>query len=123
MSEETTTDIEDGVFEETTIQEEIIDNELEESTRAHLKDERKAHYSKLIEEDLQNLIKEAAAIRNLITSAKTTIKKKYYKKKFDKVNYQVRRYVQALQQLGALSTSEGTEDELNATTANNPVTE
>lgn len=115
MSEENITDIEDGVFEEMIeqpLQEEVIDSELEESTRAHLKEERKSHYARLIEADLQILIKEAAALRNTILSAKTTVKKKFYTKKFNKINAQVRQYVQALQRLGALPTSEGTEDEL-----------
>lgn len=105
---------------EVTAEVEEIDSELGDSTRAHLKDERKAYYAKMIEEDLQILIKEAATIRNKITDAKTVAKKDFYKKKFAKVNAQVRQYVGALHRLGAISSPEGTDNEPTITT--DPIT-
>ena len=108
-------EIEDAIFEE------IDNNELEESTRAHLKDERKQHYIKLIEKDLKKSLTEASVVQKKITDAKTFAKKDFYKKKFYKISNQVKQYINALQQLGANLQSEGTED--NVITDAIPTTE
>jgi len=98
-------EIEDAIFEE-------IENELEESTRAHLKDERKQYYIKELEKDLQEILTEASIVQKKITDAKTAAKKDFYKKKFSKISNQVRQYVGALQRLGAKLQPEGTEDDI-----------
>jgi len=89
-------------------EEQEIDNELEESTRAHLKTDRQQYLQKLLEDDLQVMLKEAAIIQKKITDAKTNIKKDFYRRKFNKISAEVRKYVSALQRLGALITPEGT---------------
>lgn len=96
-------EIEDAVFEE-------IGNEVEESTRAHLKEERKQHYITLIEKDLKKSLTDASDIQKKITNAKTSAKKDFYKKKFSKIANQVKQYINALQQLGATYQPEGDDD-------------
>lgn len=62
-------------------------------------DSRVAQWTNAVEFELQDLIKQAAAIRQEISGAKTATKKAYFQKKFKKLQPQVLQMVAALQQL------------------------
>lgn len=75
-----------------------------------LKEVRKKQWKEAIEADLQQLIITAAKLRKNISEAKTSTKKNFYNKKFNKVSAQVRQYVSALQRLGSPVLPEGTDN-------------
>lgn len=85
--------------------------EQNETIELDLKEVRKQQWRSIIEEELQRLIKNAALIKNKIMTAKTKYKKEFYKKKFDKINAQIRQYIGALQRLGPIITPDSEEIE------------
>lgn len=78
---------------------------------ADVKELRKQEWKKAIEAELQPLIIEAARLRGIISSAKTTTKKNLYQKKFNKIHAQVIGYVDFLQKLDTISMSGETANE------------
>ncbi len=60
---------------------------------------RRAQWKAAIEAELQQTVQEAAAIRQKITTAKTEYKKKFYGKKFHKVQGKVMQMLSVLQRL------------------------
>lgn len=58
----------------------------------------------VIEAELQDLITQAASIRQNINGAKTNTKKVYFEKKFNKVSVQVRQMITALQRVNSTAT-------------------
>jgi hypothetical protein len=57
--------------------------------------------------ELQELVQTAAAIRTNITNSKTSVKKKYFEKKFKKVQADVMRMLITLERLNAQVDTEG----------------
>ena len=80
--------------------------------KADVKHVRLREIKSTIESKLQQLIAEASHIRQQITASKTDYKRKYFEKKFSKVNKSVRESVLALQQIQHLMStqSNGGED-------------
>lgn len=79
--------------------------------KADVKHARLAEIKATIEAKLQQLITEASIIRQQINAAKTDYKRKYFEKKFTKVNKAVRESVLTLQQIQYLmSAQSGGED-------------
>lgn len=72
-----------------------------------------------VEQELQSLVQQASEIRRNIDTAKTSVKKKYYAKKFKKVTNEVLQMVATMQRLDAQgaelekeTTREATDDQL-----------
>lgn len=80
--------------------------------KADVKHARLGEIKSTIESKLQQLIAEASHIRQQINASKTDYKRKYFEKKFSKVNKSVRESVLALQQIQYLMStqSDGGED-------------
>lgn len=80
-----------------------------------LKVQRLVQIKQSIEAELQTAIAEATRIRKMISTAKTDYKRKFYDKKFSKINAGVRENVLALQQIQYLiSKNTGDADAANA---------
>ena len=80
-----------------------------------LKVQRLVQIKQSIEAKLQTAIAEATRIRKMISTAKTDYKRKFYDKKFSKINAGVRENVLALQQIQYLiSKNTGEVDAANA---------
>ena len=63
--------------------------------------ERTALWRGAVEQELQALIGEASRIRKEIDSAKTSVKKQYFQKKFKKITTQVMQMLTALERVKA----------------------
>ena len=82
----------DNVFQYETIP-------VPELSKAEVKVQRLLSIKQSIEAKLQQLITEASRVRNMSSTAKTDYKRKFYEKKFTRVNKEVREQVLALQQI------------------------
>lgn len=71
----------------------------EENNVTKVANDRLGKWRGAVEQELQDLVKQASAIRQTLDSAKTATKKTYYKKKFQKISSQVMQMVAALQRL------------------------
>lgn len=83
------------------------------TTEHELKTQRLSELHSQIETELQQSVTEAARIRQLITTAKTDCKRKFYEKKFSTIRDSVRQGVTALQQISQLQ-AEYEKDEASA---------
>ena len=57
--------------------------------RDSIRDQRMETWRQTIDQELQSLVNEAADMRKTINEAQTSVKKKYYTKKFKKISEQV----------------------------------
>lgn len=72
---------------------------VEEPTNEDLKKWRKEAWVEAVEAELQPLIVEASRIRQIISTAKTTTKKRLFQKKFNKIQTQILSYLDFIQKL------------------------
>lgn len=79
--------------------------------------QRSDQWKAAVEAELQDLITEASIIRKEISTAKTNTKKKYFEKKFKKVNQEVRQMVAALHRIQQVAAATPLTAEANESTS------
>ena len=96
---------------------------MEQKLKAGLTEQRISEWTGAIEQELQELVQQAASIRQNIVGAKTTVKKQYFEKKFKKVQQDVMSMLATLQRLKEMSPKqEQQENGDNHVTADQPIT-